>query len=327
MRAPPGTAPRAAAAPAVVYRRRVSAPPPSTRTGSSGSVGAVALVLGGLACQEVGAAIAVLLFPAAGPAGMTFLRLAFSAVLLLALVRPRLRGHSRAGWVTVAGFGVVLAAMNLCFYEALARLPLGAAVTLEVLGPLVLSVVTGRRAVAWLWAILAFAGVALLGWGGLTALDPVGVLFALGAGACWAGYILGSARTGAAFPRFDGLAIAMTVGAVVSMPFALVAGGTGMLRADVLALGLAVAVLSSMIPYGLELMALRRIRASTFAVLMSLAPAIAALTGLVVLGQQLAPLQWIGIGLVVAASAGAVRTGEPRRVEPVELPGPGAAGP
>jgi inner membrane transporter RhtA len=280
------------------------------------------MVLGGLACQEVGAAIAVLLFPSAGPTGMTFLRLAFSAALLLTLLRPRLRGHSREGWLTVAGFGVVLAGMNLCFYEALARLPLGAAVTIEVLGPLVLSVVTSRRAIAWVWAMLAFAGVALLGWGSLTALDPIGVGFALAAGALWAGYIVGSSRTGKAFPRFDGLAIAMTVGALFSLPFAIVGAGTSILRLDILGLGLAVAVLSSMIPYGLELAALRRIRPATFAILMSLAPAIAALTGLVVLGQELTPLQWIAIGLVVAASAGAVRTGEagPRAGRPAEAP-------
>jgi inner membrane transporter RhtA len=273
---------------------------------------AAALVLGGLACQEVGAAIAVLVFPSAGPAGMTFLRLAFSAVLLLLILRPRLRGHSREDWLTAAGFGVVLAAMNLCFYEALVRLPLGAAVTIEVLGPLVLSVVTSRRAINWLWAVLALAGVALLGWGSLTALDPVGVLFALAAGALWAGYILGSARTGAAFPKLDGLAIAMSIGALFSLPFALGGTGIGLLQPHILLLGLGVAVLSSMIPYGLELIALRRIRPATFAILMSLAPAIAALTGLVVLQQAMAPLQWVAIGLVVLASAGAVRTGERR---------------
>jgi inner membrane transporter RhtA len=279
------------------------------------------MVLGGLACQEVGAAIAVLLFPAAGPSGMTFLRLAFSAALLLAIVRPRLRGHSREKWLTAAGFGVVLAGMNLCFYEALVRLPLGAAVTIEVLGPLVLSVVTSRRAVAWLWAVLALTGVMLLGAGSLTALDPVGVAFALGAGTLWAGYILGSARTGSAFPRFDGLAIAMTVGALFALPFAIGGTGAGILRLDILGLGLAVAVLSSLVPYGLELVALRRIRSSTFAVLMSLAPAIAALTGLLVLSQQLTALQWLAIGLVVAASAGAVRTGEPRPGTPASEAG------
>jgi inner membrane transporter RhtA len=295
----------------VIYGRRVTAASPAPAF--SGSLGAVAMVLGGLACQEVGAAIAVLLFPSAGPSGMTFLRLAFSAVLLLAIARPRLQGHSRASWLTAAGFGVVLAGMNLCFYEALVRLPLGAAVTIEVLGPLVLSVVMSRRAIAWLWAVLAFAGVVLLGSGALEALDPVGVAFALGAGVLWTGYILGSAHTGSAFPRFDGLAIAMTVGAVFSLPFALGGTGAGLLRPDILGLGLAVAVLSSLIPYGLELIALRRIRPSTFAVLMSLAPAIAALTGLVVLGQEMTTLQWVAIGLVVVASAGAVRTGEGRR--------------
>lgn len=284
-------------------------------------------MLGGLACQEVGAAIAVLLFPAAGPSGMTFLRLAFSSVLLLAIARPRLRRHSRNGWLTVAGFGTVLAGMNLTFYEALARLPLGAAVTIEVLGPLVLSVVTSRRAVAWLWALLALGGVTLLGWGSVTALDPVGVVFALAAGTLWTGYILGSARTGATFPRLDGLAIAMTVGALVSLPFAIAGTGAGLLRIDLLGLGLAVAVLSSMIPYALELTALRRIRPSTFAILMSLAPAMAALAGLVLLGQQLTAWQWVAIALVVVASTGAVRTGEARRDPGAGEPDLGAASP
>lgn len=271
-------------------------------------IGAAGLVLCGLFCQEIGASFAVLLFPAVGPLGMVALRLTFSAVVLVLVCRPRLRGYSRADWLTVTGFAATLGGMNILFYEALARLPLGPTVTIEVLGPLLLSVITSRRAVSWLWAVLAFAGVALLSQGGVEALDPVGVAFAAGAGALWAGYILMSARTGARFPRFDGLAIAMTIAALLTLPFGILSAGSTLFTPTALVLGLAVAVLSSAIPYALELLALRRLPASTFAILMSLAPAMAAIVGAVVLGQALTVLSAIAIALVVVASAGAVRS-------------------
>lgn len=269
---------------------------------------AVGLVVAGLACQEVGAAIATLLFPQAGPLGMVMLRLVFSAIILLIIARPRLRGHGGAAWRGVVWFGVVLAVMNGLFYLALERLPLGVTVTIEVLGPLVLSIVASRRASAWIWAGLAFAGVLALGGGGWDRLDPIGVLFALGAAASWAFYILASARVGRDFPRFDGLALAMTAGAVLSLPFGIWDAGAALLDLRLVALGAAVAVLSSTIPYAFELMALRRLSASAFAILMSLAPATAAIAGFVLLGQHLAWLEVLGIGLVIAASIGAVRT-------------------
>lgn len=250
----------------------------------------------------------MLLFPQTGAAGMVTLRLVLSALVLLVVCRPRLRGHSRSGWVTVVGFGTALAAMNLLFYEALVRLPLGAAVTIEVIGPLVLSVVVGRRLIGWLWAALALAGVVLLGRGGLTELDPVGVLFAAGAGAMWAAYILLSARTSRAFARLDGLAIAMTVGAVLVLPFGVATAGGVLLQPSILGLGLAVALLSSTIPYALELRALRSLPPAAFSILMSLAPATAATAGFLILGQELGVLQIVAVGLVVVASAGAVLT-------------------
>ena len=271
------------------------------------STAAVALVVTGLACQEVGAALAFHLFPQAGPLGMVMLRLVFSAVVLLLIARPRWRGHTREAWIAVLRFGAVLALMNGLFYLALERLPLGVAVTIEVLGPLVLSIVASRRASSWVWAGLAFLGVLALGGGGWDRLDPLGVVFALGAAASWALYILASARVGAAFPRLDGLAFAMTVGAVLSLPFGIANAGPALLRLDLLALGAAVAILSSTIPYALELMALRRLPASAFAILMSLAPATAALAGFVLLGQHLVPLELVGIALVIGASIGAVR--------------------
>jgi inner membrane transporter RhtA len=273
----------------------------------AGTTPAILLVVVGLACQEVGAALAVLLFPEVGALGMVMLRLVFSAILLLLIARPGLRGHSREGWLAVLGFGVVLALMNGLFYLALARLPLGVTVTIEVLGPLVLSIVASRRRSAWLWALLALAGVVALAGGGWERLDPLGVLFALGAAASWAFYILASARVGREFPKLDGLALAMTAGALIALPFGILTAGEALLRPDLLALGAAVAVLSSTIPYALELVALRRLPAAAFAILMSLAPATAAIAGWVLLGQQLTWLELVGIALVIVASIGAVR--------------------
>jgi inner membrane transporter RhtA len=277
-------------------------------TPRSGSTPAILLVVVGLACQEVGAALAVLLFPEVGPLGMVMLRLVFSAILLLLIARPALRGHSRDGWLAVLGFGLVLATMNGLFYLALERLPLGVTVTIEVLGPLVLSIVASRRASAWLWAVLALAGVVALAGGGWDRLDPLGVLFALGAAASWAFYILASARVGREFPRLDGLALAMAVGALIALPFGVLSAGSALLRPDLLALGAVVAVLSSTIPYALELIALRRLPAAAFAILMSLAPATAALAGWLLLGQDLLWLEIVGIALVITASIGAVRS-------------------
>lgn len=294
------------------------APGPAARA----PITAVSLVLVGLLCQEFGASFAVLLFPSVGPLGMVALRLGFSAILLMALARPRLRGYSRADWGIVCGFAAALAGMNALFYEALARLPLGPTVTIEVLGPLLLSVIVSRRASSWLWALLAFVGVVLLGWGGVDALDPVGVVFAAGAGALWVAYILLSARTGARFPRLDGLAIAMTLGALVTLPFGIAGAGPVFFEPGILLLGAAVAVLSSAIPYGLELVALRRLPASAFSILMSLAPAMAAVVGAIVLHQQLTPLGWVAIGLVVVASAGAVRSASAHARRQAGLPEP-----
>lgn len=292
-------------------------------TGRAAPAPAVLLVVVGLALQEVGASIAVILFPQVGPLGMVMMRLVFSALVLLLVARPRLRGHGRPAWLAVLAFGAVLALMNGLFYLALARLPLGVTVTIEVLGPLVLSIVASRRASAWLWALLAFAGVLALGGGGWDRLDPLGVLFALGAAASWAFYILASARVGREFPRLDGLALAMTAGALLSLPFGIAQAGGALLRPEVLGLGLAVAVLSSAIPYALELIALRRLAASVFAILMSLSPATASLAGFLILQQHLTWLEVVGMGLVIVASIGAVRAASRR----ADAAGPGVAEP
>ena len=287
-------------------------------TARSGRGSAAALVLVGLACQEVGASFAVMLFPATGPLGIVMLRLVFSALLLLAIARPRLRGHTAGAWRSVVWFGVVLASMNGLFYLALERLPLGVTVTIEVLGPLTLSILTASGLARWLWAGLALAGVGALGAGGWDRLDAIGVVFALAAPVSWALYILASARVGREFPRLDGLALAMTVGAVIALPFGVLQAGSALLQPGILALGAAVALLSSTVPYALELIALRRLPASAFAIMMSLGPATASIAGFLLLGQHLSWLEIAGIALVIAASIGAVTAASRRpAIEPV----------
>ncbi|MEV2231983.1 EamA family transporter [Streptomyces phaeochromogenes] len=271
--------------------------------------GGVGLVLAGAGSVQFGSAFAALLFPRVGALGVVALRVTLAAVLLLVITRPRLRGYSRADWAVAGGFGLALGGMNILFHQAIDRIPLGAAVTLEVLGPLLLSVVASRRATGLLWAALALAGVCLLGRGAFAQLDVAGVAFALSAGGMWAAYIVLNARAGARFPRLDALAIAMAVAALVSLPLGIGASGGTLLEPGVLALGLAIAIKSSGVPYTLELLALRRLPAATFAVLTSLAPALAAMAGYMVLDQGLSPSQCAAIALVVAASAGAVRTG------------------
>ncbi|MFJ7019820.1 EamA family transporter [Streptomyces sp. NPDC101117] len=299
--------PEAAAAPAYT-----GAPVPSATAagapGGRGSLGPVGLVLAGGISVQFGGALAVSLMPRAGALGVVALRLLVAAVVLLLVCRPRLRGHSRTDWGTVVVFGVTMAAMNGLFYQSVARIPLGPAVTLEVLGPLALSVLSSRRALNLVWAGLALAGVFLLGGGGFSSLDPLGVVFALGAGAMWAAYIVFSARTGRRFPQADGLALAMAVGAVLFLPLGLAESGAKLADPVTIGLGAAVAMLSSVLPYTLELLALRRLPAGTFAILMSLEPAIAATAGFLVLDQALSTAQALAIALVIAASMGAVRT-------------------
>ncbi|MCH0542957.1 EamA family transporter [Streptomyces sp. MUM 203J] len=275
--------------------------------GPAKGAGPVALVVAGALSVQFGAAVAVLLMPRAGALGVVTLRLALAAVVLLLVCRPRLRGHSRADWGTVVAFGAAMAGMNICIYQAIVRIPMGAAVTLEVLGPLLLSVLASRRLVNAVWAALALGGVVLLSGGGFDRLDPVGAGFALAAGAMWATYIVFSARTGRRFPQADGLALAMAVGALLSLPLGLAESGGALAVPSTLALGLAVALLSSVLPYTLELIALRRLPAPTFAVLMSLEPAVAALAGFLVLHQALSLLDAAAIALVIGASMGAVR--------------------
>jgi inner membrane transporter RhtA len=265
--------------------------------------------------QEVGAAFAVGLFAALGAVGAAFARLVVAGVVLCVAVRPRLTGLSRRAWLSAFALAAAVTVMNVCFYHALTRIPLGVAVTVEALGPLALSVIVSPRRTAWLWALLALLGVALLSLTGVRVghLNPSGLGFAVGAGASWAGYILAAARAGADFPSVNGLALATAIGALATAPFAVgTVGPDEALRWQVLGLGVVVGVMSSVIPYSLELISLRRLPAETFAILTCLSPVVAAVAGWLILGQHLAVTGYLAIALVTLASIGAVRAAHDR---------------
>ena len=265
------------------------------------------LVLAGIASVQFGAAFAKSLFDELGPGGTVFLRVLFAALVLAAVWRPSVRGRSRSDWRLIALFGLSLAAMNLAFYESLDRIPLGVAVTFEFVGPLGVAIAGSRRALDLAWVALAAAGILLLSDFGTADLDGLGVLLALVAGGFWATYILVSVRVGRRFSGGNGLALAMGVGALMLVPVGVADGGGELLVPWILAAGLAVAILSSVIPYSFELEALRRMPTGVFGVLMSLEPAAAALAGFIVLDEGLATREVVAIALVVAASAGAAR--------------------
>ena len=282
---------------------------PGRSPGLLGATPPTALVLLGVASTQVGAALAKGLFDDLGATGTVTVRVAVAALLLIALSRPTVRGRTRRDLRLVAGFGLVLAEMNLCFFLAIERIPLGVVVTLEFVGPLGVAVAGSRRRLDALWVVLAAAGVVLLGGGGAS--DPVGVALALAAGAGWAAYILAMARVGRRFEAGTGLALAMGVAALLLVPAGALDAGAALLEPELLLAGVGVAVLSSALPYRLELEALRRLSPRVFGVLKSTEPAAAALVGLVVLGERLGALDWVAIGLVIVASVGAVRAAEP----------------
>lgn len=265
----------------------------------------VALVLLAVLSVQFGGALAATLLPLVGVLGSAGLRLALAAVIMLAVIRPRLRGRSRSDWATVTLFALALTAMNVAFYASLERLPIGVAVTVEFLGPLTLAAAVSRRARDLISVAVALLGVLLIS-EALTVpwaqMDLVGLGLAALAGACWAAYIVLSARTGSAFEGLDGMAIALAIGAVILLPLGIWEAGAALLDPEVLSRGLGIALLSSAIPYSLELLALRRLSPGVFGVLLSLEPAAAALAGLLVLSQTLSPIQVAGMGLVVCAS-------------------------
>lgn len=273
---------------------------------------AVGLVGAGAVSVQFGAALATRLFGRVGPAGAVTLRLVAAAVVLVVAARfirsPSARYTRRDRAVAVA-FGLVLGGMNLSFYESIARIPLGVAVTIEFSGPLCLALVSSRRWADGIWAAAAGTGVALLASGIGRRLDAAGVAFALLAGALWVAYILLSKETGQRFEAVTGLAWAMVVGGIAVLPLGVADGGTRLLRPSVLGLGLLVAVMSSVIPYTLELLALRRVTPRAFGVMMSIDPALATAAGFVVLGQRLDAREWVALALVVLANLGNSFTG------------------
>jgi len=283
-----------------------AAPGAPARSDPTRALPPTGLVLVAIGSTQLGAALAKSLFDEIGPAGTVFLRVLFAALVLGALWRPDVRQFGRGDLALAATFGVALAAMNLSFYAAIDRIPLGVAVTLEFWGPLAVALLGSRRALDVVWALLAAAGIILLADPGGAA-DTTGVVLALVAGLCWAAYILLSQRAGRAFPGGTGLAIAMSFGAVLLVPVGVGGAGADLLDPGLLAAGAAVAVLSSAVPYSLELEALRRLPAHVFGVLMSLEPGVAALVGFAVLGEVLGAREVVAIVLVVAASVGASR--------------------
>jgi inner membrane transporter RhtA len=275
----------------------------------SRAVPAPLYVIGGIASTQVGAAIAKTLFDDLGAGGTVLLRTFFSAAVLLLLWRPRLAGRSRHDLLTAATFGVALAAMNLSFYEAIDRIPLGIAVTIEFVGPLAVAVGGSRKALDVLWVVLAATGIILLARVDGDA-NALGVGLALLAGAFWASYILLSVRTGRVFPGGSGLALAMTLGSVLLLPVGIADGGSALLDPRLLVVAAGVAMLSSAIPYSLELAVLRRLPTAVFGILLSLEPAVAALAGFVILGESLRARDVVAIALVATASAGASLMGK-----------------
>ncbi len=267
------------------------------------------LVLTAALSVQFGAAIAATLFDEVGPSGVSLLRLGFAAPLLLLVWRPGVRQHGRADLQLAAAFGLVLGAMNFFFYLALDRIPLGIAVTLEFTGPLAVGVLGSRRPVDVAYAALAGGGIVLLATadGADGPLDPLGLLYVGIAAACWAAYILLAQRAGQRFTGGRGLALASVVAAAVPLVPGIAGGGTALLDPTLLLAGLGVALMSSVIPYSLEMDALRRMRASAFGVLMSLEPALAAAAGFAILGQALGIRECLAIACVIGASVGVTR--------------------
>lgn len=281
------------------------------------------LIVAGSLSVQCGGGLATLLIRQYGPLPSVAMRVLFGALLLL-IIRPiRLRGVAREALLSCVALGLVLAAMNTLFFEALARIPIGVAVTIEFWGPLAVAVIGSRRLLDLVWVALAAAGIYVLAGGRLAADDAVGVLAAAASGLCWAVYIGVAGRVARHWPDGRGLTLAMVFAAACVVPLTLAVSDVRPLIVAPLALagGLVVAIFSSAIPYTVEIAALRRMRAATFGVLMSLEPGIAAGVGFVVLGQSLSLLDATAIGAVAVASAGASLTARHLRTAPGALEG------
>ena len=266
----------------------------------------VAFILVSAFSVQGGAAIAKGIFPVIGVAGTAATRAILSAIILLAVFRPAVHRMTAAQWRAVIPYGITIGVMNLLFYQSLARIPLGLAVALEFVGPLAVAIVGSRRALDVLWVVLAMAGIALIvPFQADDTIDPVGVTYALLTGACWAAYIVLGRRVSQQLDAGVAVTVGMTIAALTITPYALVDGGVEKFGLDLLVACVGMAVLSSALPYALEMKALRLLPARTFSILMSLEPVIAALCGLALLGEQLTGAQWAAVALIVIASAGA----------------------
>lgn len=263
--------------------------------------------LGAIASVQVGATVARHLFDFLGPEGTVFVRVGFGSLILLAIARPRRRSSVMRHWRAVVLFGLVIAAMNLCFYESIARIPLGIAVTIEFIGPLVVAIAGSRKALDFAWAAMAAAGVAMLSLTGGN-VTGLGIVFALGAAAGWAAYILINQQVGRLVPGSDGLAFALLVSGLALAPVGVAGAGANLINLRNLGLGLVVAILSTAIPFSLEFAALRRLASQVFGILMSLEPAVGAAAGFLFLGQRLSLRDLLAILLVMVASVGATLT-------------------
>jgi inner membrane transporter RhtA len=270
---------------------------------------AVALVLAAACSVQGGAAVAKTLFPQLGPPGVVFLRLLFGSAALWAIARPQLRGRARADLRLVGALGVVLVSMNISFYEALDRAPLGVVVTVEFLGPLAVAVLGSRKASDFIWVALAATGVALLADGSGGSVKPLGIVLAAVAGCFWALYILLSVRVGRVFTGASGLAPAMALGALLMAPWGIISAGHHLRDAQLVGAAVGVGLLSSALPWSLELEALRRLPSHVFSVVLSLEPAVAAAAGVIFLHEHLRTRSWLAIGLVVCASGGGAKGG------------------
>lgn len=279
---------------------------------------AILSVLLAMVTIQSGASVAKQLFPVIGPAGTTALRVGFSAIMLWLVFRPWRHLPKGRNWRAVIVYGICLGGMNLLFYLAIARIPLGIGVALEFTGPLAVALFSSRRRLDLLWVALALGGILLLlpDMRGVDALDPVGVVLALGAGACWAGYILFGQRAGNLASGGITVALGMTVAACFLVPIGVVSAGSALFSWQVIPLAIAVAALSSALPYSLEMVALKNLPAQSFSVLMSLEPAIAALAGFLLLSELLSLSQWLAILLVIGASLGSTLSGQRKAAVP-----------
>jgi inner membrane transporter RhtA len=269
----------------------------------------IAAVLLAMASVQTGASIAKMLFPVVGPIGTVALRIGFGTLILVIALRPWRTRISRTTWQPLAVYGASIGVMNLCFYLALSRIPLGIAVALEFTGPLAVAVIAAHRPVDFLWIALALAGLGLILPIGHAAegINPLGALFALGAGGCWALYIVFGSKTGADHGA-QSVALGSLISAVIIVPAGVLSAPSVLFSRSVMLSGLAVGILSTALPYVLDMTALTRLPARTFGVLMSLDPAVGALCGWVFLHEQLTALQWTAIVLIILASAGSAST-------------------